>query len=289
MAWIILEGLDRTGKSSVAEHYRSEGYEVVHMSAPDKKYKDPGYTGPSYIDDLLEEVMKYDGQNVIWDRSWYGESVWPYVYGREPMLAEEELEVLQEFEERNFAKKILMVDPDTQAHWQRCVDNKEPLNMGQFKVAASLFTKLAHKHNFVPMQLKDFKIETKDNKQASATSEQNKPVAVGQDKANGPSTAVAPNNKTKETKREDDEIEKLDQANAIRDVLSKRILKQKGGTFDKLEEDLKGFLRTQLSNIFKDQSAVSSLTEEEVSILKLYCKRLKDTATATTNTTRKAK
>jgi len=94
LAWIILEGLDRTGKSTVAELYKKQGYEVVHMSAPNKKYKEDGYAGPLYIDEVLDMYMQYDGQDVIFDRSPYGEAVWPHVYGRPPMLDEDDFEVL---------------------------------------------------------------------------------------------------------------------------------------------------------------------------------------------------
>lgn len=280
MSWIILEGLDRTGKSSVADHYKSQGYEIVHMSAPDKKYREPGYAGPSYLDDLLELVMEHDGKDVIWDRSWYGEFVWPHTYGRPPMLSEEDLEVLQEFEERNEAKKILMVDPDMQAHWQRCVDNKEPLTFSQFKIATSLFTKLAHKHNFVPMQLGDFKLEAKNTKPTSAASQQTEPVAPKQSGTTSSPPSASSSSSTK--KEEKGELEKLEQANAIRDVLSKRVLKQKGGAFDKLEEEIKDFLHAQLSNIFREKAPDDAFSKEEVAILKLYCKRLKETAATTT-------
>ncbi|HWY36243.1 MAG TPA: hypothetical protein VNX68_16475 [Nitrosopumilaceae archaeon] len=112
----MLEGLDRTGKSIVAELYKKQGYDVVHMSAPDKKYKNPGYAGPSYLDDVLELVMQHDGKDVVFDRTWMGELIWPHVYGREPLLTEDDLEIIREFEDRNSTNRILMVDPDQQAH-----------------------------------------------------------------------------------------------------------------------------------------------------------------------------
>ena len=94
MAWIILEGLDRTGKSTVAELYKRQGYEVVHMSAPNKKFTQPGYTGPSYLDEMIDIYMKYSHKDVCFDRSPYGETVWPFVYGRKAQLSEEEIESL---------------------------------------------------------------------------------------------------------------------------------------------------------------------------------------------------
>ena len=275
MAWVILEGLDRTGKSSIANLYKKDGYEVVHMSAPDKKYSDAGYAGPSYLDDILELVIKYDGKDVVWDRSWMGELVWPHVYGREPMLTEDGLEILQEFEDRNSAKRILMVDPDQKAHWQRCVDNKEPMNIQQFKIANALFTKMAHRYNFIPQQLKDFNVNPEDLKSDSASSKQEEPAKAAPSKDVTASVNV---NSSKKVHEEEDELTKLEKANAIRDVLAKRILKQKGGTFDQLEEDMKNFLKSQLSNIFSDTKTKESLSDEEISVLKVFCQRLKEKA-----------
>ena len=63
--WIILEGLDRTGKSSVADYYRQQGYEVVHMSAPDKKYSQSGYTGPSYTCNIWVKALYLTDQYTV--------------------------------------------------------------------------------------------------------------------------------------------------------------------------------------------------------------------------------
>ena len=145
MSWIVIEGLDRTGKSTVADYYRAKGFEVIHMSAPNKKFSSPGYAGPSYLDETVELLMSKDSQNVVWDRSWYGEShIWPSVYGRASQLSEDELEIIREFEDRNQTIRILMFDPNVEAHWKRCVDNKEPLTRVQFDHARQLYSKMAH-------------------------------------------------------------------------------------------------------------------------------------------------
>jgi hypothetical protein len=75
---------------------------------------------------------------------------------------------------------------------------------------------------------------------------------------------------------EETELEKLEKANAIRDVLSKRLIKQKGGTFDKLEDDIKSFLKYQLANIFSEKPTKVSLSEDEIQVLKVFCQRLKE-------------
>ena len=100
MSWIILEGIDRSGKSSVANLYKAKGFELIHMDAPDKKYIEKGYAGPSYVDDMMEMYLSYDNKDVIFDRSIYGECIWPHVYGRDPMLSEDDFEMLREFEDR---------------------------------------------------------------------------------------------------------------------------------------------------------------------------------------------
>lgn len=282
MSFIVLEGLDRTGKSTVAELYKKQGYEVVHLSAPDKKYTQDGYAGPSYLDDLLELIMQYDGKDVVWDRSWYGEFVWPHVYGRAPMLTEDDIEVLQEFEDRNNTQRILMIDPNTQAHWERCVANSEPLNQHQFKVASALFNKMAHKYNFIPQQLGDFDEQAVAAGKDTDTPKEEEANSLGTNKVTELDSAVANNNDTgaPEVKVQEagktEEQEKLEKANAINSILSKRIVRQKGVVFDRLETDIKVFLQQQLSVLLGSNSSTSSLSDEEVQILKLYCQRIKD-------------
>src|SRR5277367_4244102 len=107
MALIILEGLDRTGKSSVAQMFESQGFELVHMSAPDKAMSQPGYVGPSYLDQMVELLTTCTGRNVVLDRSHYGELVWPQIYGRKPQLNDEDMEILREIESNMDTTRIL--------------------------------------------------------------------------------------------------------------------------------------------------------------------------------------
>jgi hypothetical protein len=284
MSWLIIEGIDRSGKSTVAELYKAQGYEVVHMTAPNKKYKEEGYAGPSYLDDLLDILMQHDGKDVFWDRSWFGELIWPHVYGREPMLSEEDIEVLQEFEERNQVSRILMVDPDTAGHWKRCVDNKEPLIQSQFRLANSLYAKLAHKYNFAPKQLSDygnlFK-KTKTETMESIGIIDNEVREDGQTTLAGKSISdINSNNPTlnKIVYEKISSLDKLEKANAISAILSKRIIKQRGSAFDELEGEVTLFLKRRLEELLggkKEQSALS-FADEEVQILKIFCQRLKE-------------
>lgn len=296
--FIIIEGIDRSGKSTVAELYKKNGYKVIHMSAPNKKYKQPGYSGPSYLDEILDIYMEHDGQDVIFDRSAYGEFIWPHVYGRESTLSEDDMEILQEFEERNGALKILMTDPDTEAHWKRCVDNNEPLTYPQFRLANNLYTKLAHKYNFVPKQLSDFnhdvnKLKTKNDQQIS-----NADIEVPENtKTNNLRKDIITSNigivtNTKTIHEKNSGFERLEKANAISAVLSKRLIKQRGDAFDELEGEVTDFLKGRLEELLGSKKASNvSFAEEEVEILKIFCKRLiekeKESQSVQTNVGRK--
>jgi hypothetical protein len=285
MSWIILEGLDRTGKSSVAELYKKQGYEVIHMSAPDKKYKEEGYTGPSYIDDILEIYMSCDNKDVVFDRSVYGEFIWPYVYNRDPHISEEDIEILQDFEQRNSTQKLLMVDPNQDAHWSRCVENKEPLTRQQFVLAGRLFDKLAHSHNFIPRQLNDFKPATTNDESESVAPveeiKESQPIDTRKDSSSlGNSEVVDTLESRKATaiqngKTQEQQI--LEKANAINSILSKRIIKQKGEIFDLIETDIKEHLNKQLKVLFNGGTNIQeTLTKDEVMVLRLYAQRILD-------------
>ena len=280
MTWVILCGIDRSGKSSVADLYRSQNYDVIHMSSPDKKYSAPGYSGPSYLDDTMDLLMKYDGKDVIWDRSWYGELIWPHVYGRKPLLSEEDIEVLQEFEDRNQVSRILLTDHDTAAHWKRCVDNNEPLNQSQFRIAGSLYQKLVQKYDFVQKQLGDFhdihrQTEAADNKSisdSSVTLRKNENTnKIGESKIISTST-ITKNSDNISQKAAG--LEKLEKANAISAVLSKRLIKQRGGAYEELESEVAEFLTRRLEELLgTNKPKVPSLSDEEVQVLKMLYQR----------------
>lgn len=255
--WIILEGLDRSGKTSVAKKYKKMGYEVYHMNAPDKKYLAPGYTGPSYADEMVEVYMQYDGKNVLFDRSIYGEVVWPAVFGRDPRLTDNDIEMLREFEQTNDAEYILMYDSKVEDHWRRCVENNEPLNRGQFNHATVAYNQMAAKYSFKKKQLEEFQdIKVTEKKTTPDLNKENHEDAAKQ------SAAV---------KKTVGQI-KLDKANAINQVLNSRIIKRKGKIFDLLEQDIRNFLEDKLGTLFGVPS--KDFTEEEKSVLKLFCKQM---------------
>lgn len=295
MTWIILEGLDRTGKSTVAETYRAKGFEVVHMSAPDKKYTKPGYVGPSYLDDMMEMLISYSGRNVVFDRSIYGELVWSYVYGRKPLLDEDEISLLREIEQSNDASYYLLYDPDIQAHWKRCVDNNEPLTPSQFNSAATLFDGLVDKYNFQKVTMYDL-LGQKDGKDEQIQNPSTGGVSVDPVPAKDSSVDCGAERATDEKglaknrlDRPVDEVERklemtpeqkrLAEANAINDILSNRIIKKKGELYDAVESKMRDFLNKELALLIgmNNPQEHVSFTDEEIVFLKTLIKQAKKT------------
>lgn len=255
MSLIILEGLDRTGKSTVAAHFEAKGYELVHQRAPAK-----GMTADLYLEEQVQLVSRAAHEDIVLDRSYYGELVWPQIYGREPLLSEESLEVLRELEESVGTVRIMMFDPNVEAHWKRCVDNEEPLTKPQFVRARTLFSSIADKYGFERKTLHDYKeIET--------------PVEEPKIKMDEPEKKVAP----PPVKLTNEQV-KLETANAINEVLGKRIVKQKGPVFDKIEANLRTFLNTELGKILgtKNEIQTGQFSTEEVELLRFFCKKLKE-------------
>jgi len=282
MSWLILEGLDRTGKSTVAAMYEKAGYTIVHLSAPDKKYSTPGYIGPTYVDELVSMYMEYDGQDVVFDRSAYGELVWGNVYGRKSLLSEEDVDALYEFEFNNHCERVLMVDKDRQAHWKRCVQNNEPLTFSQFNAAGALYLKIAEKYKFQIRELKDyaeleesFKDATAEKRQSASNNDNASPKAGATVKAGTTQDADARSAPPAHKVQEASGLSKLEKANAISAVIRKRIIKQTGGAFDELESELNAFLSARLDELMGN-SVKPAFSDSETQILKMFCKQLID-------------
>lgn len=270
MALIILEGLDRTGKSSLAKEFESEGYELIHMSAPSKKYNEPGYTGPSYLDEMMDLLHQAAHRDIVLDRSHYGELIWPNVYGRKPMLSEEDIEILREIEEAVGVRRILMHDPDSDAHWQRCVDNKEPLTKPQFLRARNLYDRLAKSHGFEKVVLTDLP----QFKNKLETTGYIAPVDQPPLPENTVTVTTSTGNSTIVHSGKSKEQQKLEKANAINDVLSKRIIKGKGEAYDVIESEVRDFLNKKLGTILGSEDP-GSFSKEEMSLLRVLLSRLK--------------
>ena len=249
MAWIILEGLDRTGKTTVAEMYKKRGFQIVHMSAPSKKFQEPGYAGPSYLDELIDVYMACNARDIVFDRSPYGETVWPFIYARKAQLTEDELEILQEFEENNQTER------------------------SQFNSANLLFERMANKYKFDKKQLSDFTQPTAQVVQTTPTKEQLEKVIAEVKTASATQVTVV-QEPTGNVPLKSQEQLKLEKANAINDVLSKRILKGKGALYDEIENEVRTFLNDKLGRIF-GTAKNENFSNEETAILKMYCQQIK--------------
>ncbi len=275
MAWIILEGLDRSGKSSVAEYYKSKGYHYIHMDAPDKKYSEEGYAGPGYVDEMLELYTTCDGRDVIFDRSIYGEKVWPAVFGRDPQLSYEDFEVLEDFETQNNTEYILMWDTDFDAHWERCVKDNEPLRRHQFNHAVAMYERLEN-YSFIKKSLPEFK-EVQEFLNGSGSGDSDRQTSSP---AEGAIAQETPTISRKHSETSDKVLPgmaaqqmKLEEANAINSLLKGRIIKKRGSIFDALEKDMREFLTRKLEDIFGHTNE-KSFTEQEIQVLKLYAARI---------------
>jgi hypothetical protein len=150
-----------------------------------------------------------------------------------------------------------MHDPNVEAHWKRCVDNKEPLTKPQFVRARNLFSAMAEKYNFTRKTLQDFPEIA---------------IVVEEPKAKVEIEKPAP-----QLKLTSEQV-KLETANAINAVLGKRIIKQKGPIFDKIEINLRTFLNTELGKILgtKNETPAGQFSNEEVELLRFFCQKLKE-------------
>lgn len=265
MTFVIIEGVDRCGKSTVAEQYRAKGFDVIHFSAPDIKYSKPGYTGPSYLEDVLDIMIKLSGKDVVFDRTPnYGELIWPNIYNRTPAMSEEDIDIIREIEDQNQPERILMWDDDIKAHWRRCVDNGEPLDYDQYLLARKLYKGMADKYGFSVRTLKDFVITA-----PVETIPTPDPVVVLQVKEE-PEEPI----KTSAVSMSPEQ-KRLAEANAINDVLSKSIVKLKGEHYASIEAKIRSFLNEELAILLGSPKALveNPLSIDEIAIFRSLIKR----------------
>jgi len=280
MSWIIIEGLDRSAKTTLAKLYANQGYEVVHFSAPDKKYYTSGYAGPSYVEDIIELLVSKSGRDVVFDRSHYGEKIWPLIYGRNALLNEEDFEIIQEIEDQNAVTRILMHDPNEVAHWQRCLDNKEPLTLNQFKQARQLYYSMADKYGFLQMTKQDLILDNPE-KEIKLSDRQDDQATVNVIKRESIQHLKSLNSKNTATIQQSPEQIKLAYANAINEILSSRIVKKKGTEFDSIEDKIRTFLNSELGVLLGAQPQQANkgdtfFTKEDVLVLKTFISRIKE-------------
>jgi hypothetical protein len=269
MALVLIEGIDRTGKSTVAKYFAQKGYKLIHMSAPPKDQ-----SPDSYIAEMVDLISSAAAQDVVLDRSHYGELIWPQVYNRVPLLNDEDITALREIEDQVGTKRIMMSDPSADQHWKRCVDNKEPLNKSQFVKARHLYSAMAHRYGFeiitLPAFLKEFPdaqelIALSDSTNGNETNIQS--VEASGDNALPLSAGPQVNDRGLTT-----EQVKLERANAINEILSKKILRSRGEAYETLENEIRGFLNSKLGQLLGGATNDSGLTKDEVAFYRLMYK-----------------
>jgi hypothetical protein len=264
MSLILIEGLDRTGKSTVAKYFESQGYIYIHQSAPKNTTKD------EYLQEQIDLISMCASKDVVLDRSYYGEAcIWPNIYNRKALLNEEDLDMLREIEESVGVKRIWMTDDNISEHWQRCLDNNEPLDKAQFAKARGLYSSMAVKYGFekitLPLFLKQFPDAAPQEQEESNETDQ-VPEQVKNENINQETSLKKQNNKTPE------QI-KLEKANTINEILSKRILKGKGQIYDNLEQDIRNYLNSKLSNLLGGNNSNLEFSPEEVAFYKAMYKK----------------
>lgn len=278
MALVLLEGLDRTGKSTVAAYFETLGFEKIHMSAPSK-----GTTPDQYMQQMMELLQSAATKDMVLDRTHYGELIWPQIYGRKPLLDDEMIEALREIEDAVGVQRLWMTDDDLKAHWQRCVDNKEPLDKAQFTRARGLYSTMAQKYGFEKVTLQTFLKQfpdaqvVVDQMNGQQLEQKTLQVTSSGDKTTVsevelPATPVSSTNAKYPNKTP--QQHKLEVANAINDVLAKRILKSKGDIYDDIENEIRHFLNSKLGKLLGgNENSELSLTQEEVRFYKAMYKR----------------
>lgn len=284
MALVLLEGLDRTGKSTVASYFETLGFEVIHLSAP------KNVTSDMYMQQMVDLLSSAATKDIVLDRTHYGEAcIWPQVYStpqkpRISLLSEEDIEILREIEESVGVQRIWMTDNAIEAHWKRCLENKEPLDKAQFTRARALFSTMAHKYGFEPITLQQFvkkfpdAQEIIDQKTAEVLEAKTLQLTVTSSGDNQTTTVVDPNQKPISSTAakypgKSPEQHKLEVANVINDILSKRILKGKGNVYDDIENEMRAFLNSKLGKLLGSGSAETSLNTDEVKFYKEMFKR----------------
>jgi hypothetical protein len=133
---------------------------------------------------------------------------------------------------------------------------------------------MADKYGFIRKTLKDFPDAVQPLPAQAVRPQSSASDGAAQSKA-APAAEQAGNNSDVNKTREQ---QKLERANAINEILSKRVIKSKGPIYDDLERSVRHFLNSELGKIFGNnpQQAVGGFSNEEVELLKFFCQRLKD-------------
>jgi hypothetical protein len=285
---VILEGNERTGKTTIAKALEAKGFKYVHFSSPHKKYFQQNYVGPTYLDDMVEFLVSTSGKDYVLDRSTYGELIYPKIFNRPALLSQEDIETLREIEDSLNVVRVLMVDENVNAHWKRCVENKEPINQIQFSQINSMFMHLHSDFGFTQASLgylsADKIVEAILNAGNQGESLSGRELTSSNSKQQDIEVVEAKIEVMQPVKQQhiSAEQKRLLEANAINDILSARVIKKKGDYFDVLEDKIRAFLNNEMAILLgtrKEQQHIkqNSLTDDEVEFLRILVKKAKET------------
>jgi hypothetical protein len=263
MAWKIYTGVDRCGKSTVAEYYEKQGYKIIHLTKPGKKhYRTDGIN--SYLNEMLEMYLDNSGKDIFWDRSIYDELVFPEIYGRKSLLSLDDIEILREIEDQNNCEYVYMYDENMDKHWERCVRDNEPLNPQQFIKAYDLFEKnIVQQFSFQKLTLPQF-LNTIPQEESIIKQEVEiitKPLEKQIEKIE---------EKVMSLIQDKTILDKLEYADNLKKVLDMDLIKKKNNPYlDQIELEIKKFILSKINSIFSPNED-TIFTKEETVVLKTF-------------------
>lgn len=128
----VIEGVDRTGKTSLARRIADKiGAEVVHAGPPTRHPLEEYETA-------LDGYDPRKGNHLILDRWHVGESVWPVIFNRESKYTEAVKRHVHMFMESRGAF-VIYARRDSSKLERELVENEEPLHPEDLAKAKSLF------------------------------------------------------------------------------------------------------------------------------------------------------
>jgi len=275
MGWIFLTGIDKINKKKVSDFFCKKGYTSIDIPIPNKKYLKIDYSGPTYENELLDLYLKYDGQDIVWNRTPHEEHMWSTIYNTKILIPKEELDEFVGIGEQNNAVYYLVQDDDLTEQWKRCLEANEITSKEDYKTARILFENMASEFGFIKISNVDDFIKTKTTekkpvvKKTITKIEDIKPTLAEHIEAENEEYILL---KTPEQVR-------LEKANAISSLLDKRILKKTGEHYDNIENEVREFLNGKLSTLLgisSESIPTQGLSFEEIHLIKIWLKAFKE-------------
>lgn len=135
---IVVEGLDRTGKTTLSRNIKAEtGCGYVHFSKPTAHP----------LDEYVEPVV--DCPHVVFDRYHWGEMVWPQIFGRESEC-DWRMFLYIELALQSRGAVVVHAQRDLDAVEAACIRDNEPLVADKIKPANHLF-RITRERSILPV------------------------------------------------------------------------------------------------------------------------------------------